>query len=271
MKATTMIVKKINERIFSNNDIYILNNSKDYIFINENYQGLILFNHGLQVLEEIFIFQDLHMYHVYQKYNGCNLLIYSPEEDQMIFINLKTKKHEVIKIVTDEIFSSAYYWKDNILLMVGCDGGFYKLCFESYIFRKVTLQDAKKISPSFITFSITLRKYHVLKVYSDQQACLVKNSAGQVSFFSYPQQEEVLAKNFSDGWHDVESNNNTFLFIHEKKIEIIHAQGKTILQPSPNYIFLRARFLTANQIIVLSSKPGNSRECLLEVYYLSLL
>jgi len=263
-----MIIKKIDELIVLNNDIYILTNFKDYIIINDNYQGLILLNHTLRTIEKIFIFEGIHIYHLYQKYNGNSVLVYSPENEEIIFVDINTKKHAVIKTHTDEVFSPNYYWNDNTLLMITFNGDFYQLCFESYILRQVTAKEAEKICSSFFNFWNASREYHVLKVYSEQQSFIVKNNTESVSFFNYAQQEYVTAKNFSDGWHDVEYNNNIFLFIHEKKIEIINDQNKIILKPRLGYILLRARFLSSNQIVVFSSKPSNSRECLLETYSL---
>jgi hypothetical protein len=261
-----MVIKKIDELIVSNNDIYILNNSKDYIIINDNYEGLILLDHALCSLEKIFIFKGIHIYYLYQKYNDNNVLIYSPENEEMIFVDTNTKEHVVIKICTDNVYSPIYYWSDNIFLMVTFNGNFYQLCFESYILRQITAKEAEEICHSFFNFWTASRQYHVLKVYPEQQAFILKDTTKSVSCFRYPQQQYVIAKNFSDGWHDVECNNNIFLFIHEKKIEIIHSQDKTILIPYRDYIFLRAKFLNSNQIIVFSSKPSNPQECLLETY-----
>lgn len=263
-----MIIKKKDELIILNNDIYILTNFKNYIIINDNYQGLILLNHALCIIEKIFIFEGIHIYHLYQKYNGNNVLVYFPENKEFIFVDIDTRKHVVIKIHTDEVFSTNYYWNGNILLMTTFNGIFYQVCFESYTLRPITAQEVEKISSSFFNFWKASKKYHVLKVYSEQQSFIVKNNNKSISFFNHAQQEHVIVKNFSDGWHDVEYNDNIFLFIHEKKIEIINDQDKIVLMPHSGYIFLRARFLNSNQIIIFSSKPSNSRECLLETYFL---
>lgn len=263
-----MLIKKIDELIILNNDIYILTNFKDYIIINDNYQGLILLNHTLRTIEKIFIFEGIHIYHLYQKYNGNSVLVYSPENKEIILVDIDTKEHTVIKTHTNEVFSPNYYWNDNTLLMITFNSDFYQLCFEFYILKQVIAKEVEKTCSSFFNFWNASREYHVLKVYSEQQSFIVKNNNKSISFLNYAQQKYVIAKNFSDGWHDVEYSNNIFLFIHEKKIEIINNQDKITLKPHPDYIFLRARFLSNNQIVVLSSKPSNSRECLLETYSL---
>jgi len=260
-----MIIKKINELIVSSNDIYILNIYKNHIIINDNYQGLILLNHALQVTEKIFILQHIHIYHLYQKYNDSSVLIYSPESEKFILVDINTKKHVVIRIPTNDVFSPNYYWDNNILVMTTFNDDFYQL---SYIWRQISREETKKICSSFFYFWNVAKNYSVLKFYSEYQAFITQSDAEMISFFSCAQLEPIQVKNFDDGWHDVEFNNRVFMFIHEKKIEIFNCENKITLKPCDEYIFLRAKFLNNNHIIILSSKPSNSRECLLENYYL---
>ena len=231
-----MILKKLNELFFNNNDIYILETYDDTIIINDNYQGLLLLNDSLHIKKQLPIPQNICIYSLYIEQNGKAIIAYSPDNEIMILIDTNTSHHCPIALpsaLNNEVLSHNYYWNNNILIFTTFNNDFYQLNYTSHQLQPITDEAVQKIC----SFDFTNNKQNIIN-------------------------------NANNNWHDVEHNNNYFLFIAEDSIEAIHNDQKNSLKPQCDYIFLKAKFIQNNRIVILSSKPSNSQESLLEIYEL---
>lgn len=164
------------------------------------------------------------------------------------------------------IFSSNYYWQDDILIFITYDNIFYQFSFEFSQFIIITPETVKTNCPIFFNFWNTCKKYNFLTIYPNQQSFIFQKNTETIAFFDYKQNITVTTKNFANGWHDIEYTHNMFIFVHEKKGELLINNQKLILQPQVDYIFLKAKFLNKNNFVLLSSNPCNPQESLLEIY-----
>ncbi len=263
-----MTTQKTAELYFKKNDIYILDNYDNTIIINDNNQGLLLLDNSLHIQRKLVIPQKASIYSVYKKYDGSAIILYLPDAHQIIYTDLKTPTPYTITLPKDfneEILSPNYYWNNNTLILTTLNDNFYQLDFTSNKLHPVSSDTVEKDYPSFFDFWNICRKYNILTFYPNKQSFIFQSSS-IVSFFNFQQDKQHIVTGFSKGWHDVECSNNIFLFIHEKKIEIINEQDKIILKPHVDYIFLRAKFLNDNHFVILSSNLSNPQENLLEIY-----
>lgn len=267
-----MIIKKTTDLYFQHNDIYILEHCNSKIIINNNNQGIILLDNSLHFQKNLVIPQEPPIYSIYKKYNDKALLLYLPDACKLIFVDLETNNHYTISLLKSfdtEVLSPNYYWFNDILILTSFNDNFYQLDFTTKTLYPISNDIVKTNAPSFFNFWNVCKQYNILKLYPDQQCFIFQRNDHSIGFFNHQKNNQQIITELSDGWYDVEYKNNIFLFIHEKKIDITNNQNRTILNPLTGYIFLKVRFLNNNQIVILSSKSANPRECLLETYFLS--
>ena len=111
--------EKENELTIKDNDIYILERTKDKIIINNNYQGLIFLNYNLEKIKNLNLFEGLLIYSIFQKKIDNELLLYCPENNCLIFIDLNSYKYKITRLdgfFEKVVFSPLFFWEDEIML-----------------------------------------------------------------------------------------------------------------------------------------------------------
>jgi hypothetical protein len=267
-----MIIIETTKLFFKKNDIYILENYNNDFIINSNYQGLLLLDNSLQIKKELIIPLKTPIYYLYKQYNNNNIMLYLPDINQIIFVDIKTSNNFTVELpetFNKEVLSPNYYWNDNILIFITFDNNFYQFNFSSKTLHQISYDKGKKTCPSFFTFFDTSTHYDIVKFYPEKRSFIFRKNDNIIGFLNCQQNTQNLIKKLNQGWHDVEYNNNVFIFIHENKIELISNNDKALITPYTNFIFLRAKFIDNNHFVVLSSNPSNPQENFLEIYTIS--
>jgi len=83
-------IKILHSKHYAHNDIYILEIQNDKILINDNCEGLAQLNFHLDRETKIPLHSETIIYSVYKEFQGSKLLIYSPDQEEMIIINTNT-------------------------------------------------------------------------------------------------------------------------------------------------------------------------------------
>jgi hypothetical protein len=264
-----MVINKLEQIKYNNNDIYLTDVCDDKILINTNYNGVLLFYSSLAIEQKISLPNNTIIYRTYKKYDENKIILYSPDDNQMTFINIDTKETLIVPLpsfLTNNIFSANYYWQGNALIFTTYNNNFYQFSFESRQFNEISLEIIKSTYSYFFKFWNICKDYDILTVYPHEQSFIFQENTGSIIYFDCKQNKKITAKNFNDGWHEVEYNNGTFIFIHENKIEFLNDNQKITIQPQVDYIFLKAKFLNKNTVAITSSKPSDPKKSLLEVY-----
>ncbi len=119
-----------------NNDVYILDIVGNYILINNNYRGISIFNINLEKVKDIPIFEDLVIYSVYKDFIGEKILLYCPDNECIIYVNLELSDFNIIPLSNqDIIFSPIYYWNENLIILITYTNEFYILDIEKRVVR----------------------------------------------------------------------------------------------------------------------------------------
>ena len=264
-----MNLKKLKELKFDNNDIYILENYAEKVLINDNYEGLIFFDYLMDKLQRLSIINDLTVYSVYKKFDDGSVLLYCLEDEQMVLVDINKLYFCVISLVEigqDVIFSPVYYWHSDVLVLVTFSGDFYLYNFALTVLEKISNDEVQKICPDYFDFWKTCKEYNLERVYSNKYAFVFKKNLKVIGYFNAKTGKNISVNNMSNGWHDVESNGEAFVFVHEEKLEVIMQEKKIIIEPELSYSFLRVRFLTTDTIAVLSSNRSDSTKCIINTY-----
>lgn len=264
-----MILKQIHDLPIKNNDVYILETCKNNIIINDNCRGLLALNTSLNIIATIPIENSPEIYSIYTQYDYSKVMLYCPEDQRMIFINLHTLYSHIIAIpqnIEQQIFSPNYYWHENTFILTTFSDLFYQYAFASNSLKQITKETVKAVTPVFFNFWKEYKSHTIINTYPHQNAFIFQQSPNTISFFDGSNNQTTSVHNFSGGWHDIEYNDGIFIFIHEDTIEIIQNKNKIILQPEPSYYFQKVRFINKNTIVILSSSHSETLQSTIKIY-----
>lgn len=265
-----MILKKLNELIFFNNDIYILEKIANIIVINDNQSGLIFLTFALEKKAYTAISESFFIYGTYKQYNDTHLLFYSPDTYAMIFVDTQHFHYSIITLdvqFDNDIFSPVYYWDKSTLIVCTFSGDFYTYAVEKNVFIHESISAIATFNPVFYDFYQTCQKYIIAKVYSDQDAFIFEQGNGVMGYFDMKKKNEILISDMASGWHDIEYMDETFILVYENRLEIVLGGKKIILEPeNQSYCFLKVQFLAFDIIAVLSSNKSNQRNSVITTY-----
>lgn len=268
-----MHIQKIYENTFNNNDIYTLEIQNSYIVINNNDRGISLLDYYLNFQKTILIKKNTSIYFLYKEFEENCLASYSPDQGIITIINTsngKTHSIYIAPLINEYTFSSIYYWKNNIFILTTYNHLCYQVCLTSYILKEISEDEIKKIDPHFFNFWNKSKNYTIATSYSKEYSFIFKKDDVTIGFFSVEKNKKYFVQNFETNWHDIEYCNDTFIFIYEKKLKIIYNYIHTVLQPNFGYIFLKAKFITPTNIVILSSKPSNYNDSMVQIYQLQI-
>ncbi|MGB8367048.1 MAG: hypothetical protein WCD44_01705 [Candidatus Babeliales bacterium] len=243
------------------NDIYILKIIDSNILINNDYQGISIFNSNLEKVKDIFIFEDLAIYSIYKNFIDKKVLLYCPDNECIVYVNLNTFDVNIISLPNQNIiFSSIYYWQKNLVVLTTYTSECYILDVEKRIIKEISKKKIAKNYSVFYSFWIESKNYSILKVYSQKLEFVFDDpNYNRIGLFKFKQNEKFFIKKPTEIGHDIECKNNKFMFINENKIIFLSEKKVTSWEAKKNEIFLRAKFLDINSIIILSSSKKNCK------------
>ena len=108
------------EKIIRENDTYFLEVLDDRIIINDNYDGVLIFDLEMNFIKAINIFEDIVVYDSYVISNK-ELILFCPENEKMVYINCEKNTSKVIDIdeeLSDIVDLRLFSMKDNICIFV---------------------------------------------------------------------------------------------------------------------------------------------------------
>jgi len=234
-----------------------------YILINNGYQGISVFNTDLEKIKDINIFDDIIIYSIYKDFiDEKKVLLYCPDNECMVYVNLKSSNFNIIALPNQNIiFSPIYYWKKNSIILITYTNEFYILCIDKKTIRRIAKDKIAKDYPVFYNFWSESKNYSILKIYPKELELVFNNTdQNKIGLFKFKQNKKFFIKKPNKIGHDIEYKNEKFMFIQEDKIMLL-SKGKLITwDATKNEIFLRARFLNTNIIIILSSMKIDSKK-----------
>lgn len=241
------------------NDIYILEIVDNSVLINNDYQGISIFNSSLEKVKDIAIFEDLAIYSIYQDCIAKSILLYCPDNACIVYINLNSSNFNIISLPNQNIiFSSIYHWDKGLVILTTYTSECYILDVEKSIIKKINEKEIAKNYPVFYSFWFESKNYSILKVYSEEFKFIFDDSdCNRIGLLEFKQNKKFVIKKPNEMGHDIECKNNKFMFIKENKIILLGEKKAASWETKKNEIFLRAKFLDISTIIILSSLKDN--------------
>lgn len=124
------ILEIIREVSITDNDIYAMSISKDYIIINYNYMGLRLYDKELKFVKDIVFSQELIVYSVYTSILNNNVVIIDAENSKLYILIIGIDNYELLEINQDNVFSE-YFMVENSNFLLAKENIVYKYSYKT--------------------------------------------------------------------------------------------------------------------------------------------
>lgn len=209
-----MIIKKL-EFIQKKNDVYFLENIGSSIVINDNYSGILILNNKFDIIKKISFIEEVTIYSSYTNDINEELLLYCPDNNIFIYINIKNYGYRIIKLknpIKNMVFSNHYIWHDNIVLLSTYKSEFVLLNVERLTAKIIDFDQVIQKYPNFYKSIDYQNNDNVfkLKVAEERIEIYINNSIE----FVYPDNGFIFLKAI------VCSENNLLVAICSKKSDV---------------------------------------------------
>lgn len=243
------------------NDIYLLKHVDNKILINNNDQEIILIKDDLASTESISLPGSFYMYDIYSNKAENSAVIYCPEEQSFIYVNLYTKEITLIPLHNmKDILSSLYCWDGDTIILSTYNNKFYSLDINIRQIIPASKNHVQKTLPSFYHFYTQAKKFQYKYQINSLQQSFIYEHNEEIVFFDVLNNQKINIKQPDNHYHDIAFAHHHFVFISEKEL-ILHNGMEThkFFTEDPSYIFLRA-FLTKehNNLILIALVSNTS-------------
>ncbi|AGX44607.1 hypothetical protein [Clostridium saccharobutylicum] len=267
--------KQIKE--FIKNDIYFMEVLSDKIIINDNYNGILVFDKNLELIKKLEIFEDITIYYSFVNNIGGEILLFCPNNECIVYINIETYEYEVIYLkngLENLIFSNLYEWNDNGLILSTYNGEFYSVCIDEKLIQKIDYKEVERLYPKLNRFYRESTNQKIIKVLPDEYTAIVEAEKNNINAINYEKETKQTLNNVSFNFIDIEFREGIFILFDENRIEVIEVHGKEVLNLEDDYIFLKAKFVNKMDgiyLLILSSSNSNSDCSRIDIIQISTL
>lgn len=258
---------------FTDNDTYFIEIVSDKIIINENYEGVLILDHDLNIIKELKIISGMSIEKSFIRENEIVLSCY--ENQCLIHINVETYEYKVHPLAAefeDVVFLPLCEWKNSDLMLLSDDGKVMThIDLSNQTVKNVSREDQNGF-PSFLWDAWDkISDKIIYKVYPNEGNAVVERN-GQLILFDYQDDEETLLNvdpaDFHDKelpsshiCHDIEVKDEIIAEVSERKVTVSYKGNKRILYPeSKEYVFLRGKVLAIAGYVHLYLLQGSNSD-----------
>jgi hypothetical protein len=258
----------------NDNDIYFLDVVYDKIVVNDNYDGIQILDSNLNLIKKIKIFSDITIYTSYTNYTSKEILLYCPDNECIVYIDLKTSDYKVIYLregLENLVFSSIYSWIGDDIALSTYKGKFYNVSINEKTLKLIDCSDVGKLYPELYEFYQGLSKYKVINVHQNEYVAVIEDEKSNIAALNYKDRTREILKSTTANFIDMEFTEQIFIIVNEEAIKVVTEYSEELLQPNENFIFLKARFLKKLGdvfIVILSSSKSNANHSNIDIFKL---
>lgn len=261
----------MNEIFIENNDLYVLECHQGTVIVNDNYSGIKLYNENLELKRNIDIFEGILIHAVYKNPNKNEIILYCPDNEVFVYLDLETSFQQVIKFIGDMDecgLSNVYFWSgDEVVLLCG-NKRYYKMEIGLFSLQELDLPEVEREYPTLHTVLNQSSKYLVREGGTEKLTYEDRNN-NEIAYYDYSNNMKIASKIPNRLGHEVIYLDGIFLSIHEEFIQAIK-EGKEVarIDTVVPYTFLKARKHTEQHanFIILRGNKSNTQECFMSRY-----
>lgn len=259
------------ECLVEDNDIYVLECHKEFVIVNNNYSGINLYNQDLELQNTIDIFEGIIIHTVFKNPNNNVVVLYCPDNEVFVYLNLDTKFQKVIKLIEDINecgLSKIFFWSENEAVFLCGNQKFYKIDIGLFSLQELDKSVVDKEYRTFMKMINESSGYLILEGGTETLTCKGRNN-NELAYFDFKNNIKIISNFPNKLGHEVIYLNGIFLSVHEGFIQEIK-EGKEVARVdalSP-YTFLKARKQTeqTTNFIVLKGNKSDPQHCILMRY-----
>lgn len=265
-----MLVKS-KEFVLENNDTYFLEKIADKLIVNDNYTGVIIFNESLDIIKTLKLFEGITIYSSYINYGNEEILLYCPDNEVVVYINLSSYYFNVFPITNgmeNLIFSKIYKWNKNYVYVYTYNLDLVKIDTNSGIIRKVDGRCEKDIGSMFHGLFELLKDYEIIKIFQCEQIAIIKDKDNYIYALNYHNKTKRYIKK-DNRFIDIDYKNEMYVMVNENLIEVSINNNEETLCPDANYMFLKSKLFrnySGAFLVVMCSNKSNVNDSKLLVY-----
>ncbi|EAC9052530.1 hypothetical protein KW11_09670 [Listeria monocytogenes] len=242
-----MLIKK--SITITENDIYEIGATKDYLIINDNYTGIVVYDKECNRKCKIKIAENLMIYQIYTSLLNNFVVIFDAENEKLYVVNLLN--HTVENMDTDTVIFDNYYFVDgdNFILKEGLME--YTLSFEKA--KIIKMRVSSKTDKQFL-------------IGNSQDEKVFRDEKGRIYYSDEKQNRvELLDNNEIEGF--IATNKKNILIYDELKLLIyknLHFKEKYRIPEG--FMLRKALFLTEEILVLLLNEKKNILKSIIETY-----
>lgn len=235
-----------NEKTVDNNDSYFLEISKDYIIVNDNYEGIRVYDFDFNQQYKMIINKDLFVYKSLGSGLSNNIVLYDNESNVVYFINLNTKKLNKFELEKESIIYNQYFYETEETIEI--ESNHYHIQFHKK--SELVEQQEKLLSQGYLSnyqdILLTKDDCKLFLGMKSESQCL--NIQYREDMYYYNTREYVLCYN-------------------ENHLIVLDSDGKTkkIIVSSVGEVIRSAR-ITKKSVVILFDILTNSNHSRLSSY-----
>lgn len=278
-------ISKISKK-FTDNDIYFMEFVSDRLVINDNYNGIFILDHELNMIKELKLFNDMSIYMSFIK--DKEIVLYCAENQCLVHINIDTYVYHILplsKEFDDIAFMPVYEWADNDLILLSDNGN--TMTHVDLLDHTVNIMQENSEKYQFKIYDNwkKLSGKTIYKVYTDECNAVVESN-NKIVLYNYKKDEESILmidpphfdNNDSSSiyrYHDIEVKNSVIAEISERNVLILYQKEQIILGPeSKDDFFIRGKLFRIagnDYLFLLQGSNSDPLRSVIEKYDLSLL
>lgn len=220
------------EKKINGNDIYYLQVIGDRIIINDNYEGIIIFDYKINMLKKIKIYEGIYIYSSF--IIGENeLILFCPEDNNVVYVDIEKSEVKIMEVENDILSSIIFNSMDKCVFHTNKN---------KYIIFDKKKKELKKVN-SNNEFNENMKENQISKI------------------------ENRILK-MHEGCNNEDYKDDVSVITYEDKI-IIYNNGNAVEQyPREGYIFNNAKIMQIYEnlyLVVLCNKKNDEDISILSV------
>lgn len=265
---------RIKEFRQKDNDVYFFQIVSDKIIINDNYIGILILDSNLDLIKSLTIFDGITVYSSYVNNYNEELLLFCPDNDCIVHVNLKNYEYKVIHLkngLESLIFSTLYEWNDKSLVLTTFKGEFYSICVDKKSIQKIDHDEVVIKYNDLHKLYQESKNHKSLSMLSNQNIAIIDYENLNISILNYKNQSKHVFNSDTIDFLDMDSREGILAMVNENSVGIITNNGSKIIYPEEDYLFLKIGLLSRLSnffIIILSSSKSNVSNSKVEMFQL---
>jgi len=241
-----------------NNDVYFMEIVDDLVVINDNYHGLLIFEHNFAKIFQVELFEKLMIYSAFK--HGKEILLFCPDNKCLVYVNIELRQKKVISLgkFEDDIFSTLYNWNDTNLMLSDYAGNIVKVDLDNAVLLNANPGDLtyQKLNEDIVK----LKPFKICKVCGYENKAFINVADSKIRLIDYKKDIKMLSEFQREEFYDFDFAGNHMVKISENKAEVLFKNNCKIYRPSKQFHFLRGKIIIINQMNYLFLLSGDKTD-----------